>query len=669
MATHDSAFRPDIEGLRAIAILLVVAFHVGVAGFHGGFVGVDVFFVLSGYLISGLLVEEIEATGTLDFVRFYGRRARRLLPACALVLVVTVLASAAVFSPTELATLASTALATALYGSNFWFAQQAGDYFAADARHNPLLHTWSLAVEEQFYLVWPVIVLVGLSRRRSRGWLLVTFAALSIISFTGSVWLTHARQPWAFYLTPARAWEFGLGGLVRFVRVPRFVTPRVRYHFGWLGFAAILAAAQLFTPATPFPGVAALLPSVGTAAVLLVGAEAPREGVGQLLAIDPLQGIGRLSYSWYLWHWPVLVLALTLAPELAPSRLVLCALMALALAAAAHRFLENPVRFSPVLARRPRLSLGLAAAMMTIGVGVALSSSWFARWEAALPEQRRFAEASALDGMERVGCLEPDLESAVRECVFGDSTSPKMVVLFGDSHASQWFPAIAPIARSQHWRLVTIGKGSCPVARVAVYNRPLKRDYRECGIWREAALRRIVALRPAGVIIAQYSRGEFKSVNAYGVGERLSYDEWRTGMHSVLQTLDSAGIRTIVLRDSPTAPFHVPSCLSHAALRRWYANERCDFPRERALDTLTTMAERKAMEGLAHVAMLDLNDQICGSAICPAVLDGMVVYRDYSHLTVTFARRLMSVMAARLVPALSGENRQPASQHASSGAR
>jgi peptidoglycan/LPS O-acetylase OafA/YrhL len=300
------SYRPDIEGLRGVAVCLVIAFHSSPKRFHGGFIGVDVFFVLSGYLITGLLVREIEYTGRLSLTGFYARRARRLLPAAALVLLVTLLACSLFLSPLQQYRLGSSGSNTALYFSNFWFLGQSIDYFAPGIGNNPFLHTWSLAVEEQFYLVWPALVLLGMHGRRPRRTLLVIMVLIASGSLALSVWFTKTLPPWAFFSPAARAWEFAIGGIALLlapqeVRVSRLI----RAAASWLGLAAILAAAALVKGQSGWPGWHALIPVLGTAAILDVYQVSARRGYWRVLSYSgragfPTRGICGIGPY---WHW------------------------------------------------------------------------------------------------------------------------------------------------------------------------------------------------------------------------------------------------------------------------------------------------------------------------------------------------------------------------------
>jgi peptidoglycan/LPS O-acetylase OafA/YrhL len=440
-----AGYRPDIEGLRGVAVLLVVAYHAGILGFTGGFIGVDVFFALSGYLITGLIVKEIQRTKRLDFARFYARRVRRLLPAFGLVLTVVLLVGMAAFSPIEQELFTRTARRTAVYLGNVWFMLQTNDYFAPESAANPLLHTWSLAVEEQFYVFWPAIIALAFWRARSRKTLIAVLASSSAVSFMICVWLTRTREPWAFYSSPARAWEFGLGGLASLVpEVSLFAYRLSRRVLGWGGLALILGAAFCYSSETAFPGIAALLPVVGTVGILISCAQAGGGGrLESFLSSRPLQLLGILSYSWYLWHWPVLIMASARFPSIATLGKLVSVLIALALAALTYYLVENPIRFNSHLVRAPLLSLGLAAVVPAICLGVSHLERNSALRALSSPEQKRYLSASRdRDLLVSSGCIADFGESRPRECVFGNEDSPTTIVLFGDSHANPKSPGL-----------------------------------------------------------------------------------------------------------------------------------------------------------------------------------------------------------------------------------
>ncbi|MGA7054572.1 MAG: acyltransferase, partial [Mycobacterium sp.] len=381
-------FRPDIEGLRAVAVLAVVLFHADMPGLGGGFVGVDVFFVISGFLITGLLWREVSTAGSVGLRRFYGARARRLLPASAMVGVITMIASAVLLPLLQARNVMIDGIASALYVSNYWFISEGVHYFGGHLPPSPFQHYWSLGVEEQFYLVWPPMIigttwLIRRARRRAKSDVpsserpyLVVLALVATVSFALSLVITYVMPAVAFFSLPTRAWQLALGGLVALTagqwhRLP----PLAAAITGWAGLALILLACTWLSATTLYPGTAALLPTLGAVLVIGAGCAAPSQGCGRALAVSPMQAIGRISYSWYLWHWPVLVLTpVLLGHPLGLAGRLAAALASGGLAVLTLRFIENPLRFADRVRRSAlaSLALGGAATALAVGVGVAL---------------------------------------------------------------------------------------------------------------------------------------------------------------------------------------------------------------------------------------------------------------------------------------------------------
>ncbi len=383
-AEPRDGFRPDLEGLRAVAVVLVLLYHAAVPGFSGGYVGVDVFFVLSGFLITGLLLREVRRSGTISLPTFYARRARRLLPASALVLLVTVVASIFMMPPLRVPDVAGDAAAAALYVSNMRFAFQATDYLQAEMAPSPILHFWSLGVEEQFYVFWPAIVLL-VARGRSDAARRIGIVAgfIAVASFGLSLYLTQANQPWAFFSLPTRAWELGLGaflaiGATQLARIPE----RPAAAMAWVGLAMVALSGVVLSTGTPFPGVAALLPTVGSALVIAGGFRQAPFAPGRWLSMAIPRFLGRISYSLYLWHWPLLILPAvaldTKLPWWARGALVL---VAIGLAAATQRWVEDPLRHGRRIGTLPRRNLAMAGALsvmvatVSLGIGVTATNA------------------------------------------------------------------------------------------------------------------------------------------------------------------------------------------------------------------------------------------------------------------------------------------------------
>ena len=622
-------FRPDLEGLRGVAVVLVLLYHARVPGFPGGYVGVDVFFVLSGFLITRLLIRELRDTGRIAFGAFYARRARRLLPVAALVVAVTLAASAVMLAPLQAADVANDAVASALYASNIRFGLLATDYLASELPPSPLLHFWSLGVEEQFYLVWPALLMVTCAAAFASGdpakGLRRVGLVLAIVlagSLVASVWLTDVSQPWAFFSLPTRAWELALGGILALPVVMRLWPERLARPGGWVGLAAVVAAGVFLTESTPFPGTAAILPTVGAGLLIAAGlgsvsptGRSPRwtTGPAAVLSVAPLRFLGRISYSLYLWHWPILVLpALALGSEIQwPGRMALLVL-AIVVSAASQRWVEEPIRHGRIVGTRPSRTLWLAAALTVMvgasGLGAgALAARGLAPSgpivggttdEIALPSDRPGsgpgasapgasvtpgpptplptlraaplpadlapALASARDDLPIIyadDCHLSVAETVSPPCIYGDIAATDTVVLYGDSHAAQWFPALERISKDRGFRLVVLTKSACPSADVPIWSLTNDRRYVECDTWRAAAEARIVAERPAMVIL---SNARHYSIDLDG-GMAWSTDHesvWSAGLAQTIASLSPTAGSIVVISDTVRMAVDPLPCLS-----------------------------------------------------------------------------------------------------------
>jgi peptidoglycan/LPS O-acetylase OafA/YrhL len=642
------SFRPDIEGLRAVAVLLVVGCHCGFSWCAGGFVGVDVFFVLSGYLITGLLAAEFRTTSRIDLPRFFARRARRLLPACALVVVVTTLVAAAILAPHELAFTTRAATASALYVSNVFFDRTASNYFAPNVEGNPFLHTWSLGVEEQFYLVWPLLILLcyrGQARIQRSIWMLAAISALSLVL---SIRLTRLAPTVAFYELPARAWEFAAGGLLALVPISRAaISDRVAVACGIAGTVMILGSAVLINGGSGFPGWIALFPVIGTLATLFAGAKAPRRGVSAALSVAPLQFVGARSYAWYLWHWPFVVFAGILFPGIAAGGKVGAAIAALVVAALTFRFVERPIRENQYLITRSGLSLGGAAAATLVTIAASWSLMVFARQQLALDKRFEAIGAATTDfGNLPQACFSEGRSFEAKVCEFGASNAAQTLVLFGDSHAMQWVNPMRTATDQEAWRLITIVRPGCAASDI----NPHHSDANRCKEWRTQAIDKIIALRPSAVVMSSYNGAAVEGDSS--ARTLMSIEEIRSGTRWTLQKLAAAGITVVVLRDTPLPPFDVPACVARRMVGKLRAGESCDFDATVALNAAAFSAEQAAAAGLMNIYFLDLDDIICPGRLCPATQREIIVYRDDSHLTGTFAEAGAPTGRARRVQLL-----------------
>jgi peptidoglycan/LPS O-acetylase OafA/YrhL len=643
--TQRSDFRPDIEGMRAVAILIVVAFHAGFGWLRGGFVGVDVFFVLSGYLITDLVANEIEHTGRLNFARFYARRAKRLLPASILLVVVTLLLSFAILSPLEVANVARAALATASYSSNLWFILKSVDYFGLGVDTNPLLHTWSLAVEEQFYLVWPLLLLLCLRRRRPRTVAAGVLAVLAALSFGSCVWLTHKYQPIAFFSTPTRTWEFALGGVAVLLQDCRPLKVLRRELFAWIGTVLLLFAAAFIHSAQGFPGAIALIPVVGTVLILIPGKYSSGTGLFAVLKNPVAQKIGNLSYSWYLWHWPILVFGRTLFPGRGSGFSCLLLVLSFGLAWLSYAIVEAPIRFNARLSAVPPYALALGASLsITAILGGVFALHEAQHWENT-PEEIAFLRASS-GSVQDDHCATGFRSDQLILCSFGRTDGPS-VILFGDSHAGQWIPAMRGLQASG-WHVVTMLKSACPSVDVSIYNPHLQREDVNCSNWRAKALDYIRKKKPATVLLCN-SSGYVKRPDFQDPYAQVTAAQWEAGMRSTLTKMDTGSTTVLLVRDTPRPGFDVPICLSRAVSHpALFSEKACAISETNAIAAPVWRAEVLAAQGLPYVTPMDLTNQFCMSGQCDPVVNNVVVYRDGNHITLAFSSHLAPVIESGL---------------------
>ncbi|GAA2835644.1 peptidoglycan/LPS O-acetylase OafA/YrhL [Aminobacter aminovorans] len=642
MTAPVTAFRPDIEGLRAIAVGGVIAFHFGMSDLPGGFIGVDIFFVISGYLITRHLMQEIGRSGTVDLWRFYGRRARRLLPASLLVIATTLAAGYFILAPSEQQLYAKGALFASSYVINLWLLRWSFDYFAADTASNPFLHFWSLSVEEQFYLLWPaLLLLVAWFRPGARG-IALMLGAVAALSFCVSAWMTSVSQPWAFYFSPLRAWEFAVGGLVSLVVAERWASGfRFSPVMGWTGLALIAVAYLNVSEADPFPGFIALLPVAGTTMLLLSGARPSAVGPTGLLSLPPLQWTGKLSYSLYLWHWPVIVYATILWPELTLGGRLACLAVTVGLSLLSYRFVENPVRLNGWLSAGSVRSLGLAALLTSLGVTLSYSAAQIAA-RSVDPDQKLIAESAARSSSARQidnACVASLEQTTPRSCSLGAKLPRKTIVLFGDSHADHWSTPLARIAETNNWRLVTYLKSSCSVAAVPTWNVRLMRAYGECDVWRQTAMKEIAGLKPDAVIVSQFSYSYVENDVNGGLEHLVSRDVWADGLRASLATLRKTGAEVVLLRDVPVHKSYLDRCVARS-LWQGRSSTVCDTPRQEAIDERVSKAEQAAASGLEGVRYVDLTELFCNDTTCPAMIGGKLTFRDRHHMATPYAATL-----------------------------
>jgi peptidoglycan/LPS O-acetylase OafA/YrhL len=652
-------FRPDIQGLRALAVLAVILNHAGLPFVQGGYVGVDVFFVISGFLITAHLLRSLESDGRIGFAGFYARRARRILPAAFTVLGLSIMGTFVFVPPLLREQVFRDAVATAFYVPNYAFAVQGTDYLA-ETSPSVFQHYWSLGVEEQFYLLWPLLLLaIFLLVRRSRTGLVVTLAILVVGSFATCVVLTSHSQPWAFFSLWTRAWELGVGGLIAVIPSHLRLGPKVAAYVGWVGIGGIFAAAVLYSSATAFPGWAAALPVAAAGLVIFSGNTAPAYGPQALLGARPLQFLGLISYSLYLLHWPVLVLAQNAVGNYTPLPVWATTLLVVAsipLAWALYRFVENPARRASWLRRTNWRPLALAGIGSLVLAGVALGGSVATaalplnagRTTAQVPPTdppvaTQFVPSNLVPDLQHAaddnpaiyadGCEVDFAQTSPQPCFTGDPGGQR-IVLFGDSHAAQWYPALAKFAKDNHLRLETETKSACPSVAVEVARNGV--DYSACDTWRNNVISDLQANPPALVVIANYGNPEFNDKDNPA-------NQWATGMKQTIGTLTTA-TKVVVIADTPDLRTSPIVCLS----AHLTSAQSCGRPRSLALDSPGRIPGETPAD-LAGASFVDLTDYFCSATWCPAIVGDTLIYRDSHHITATYSTDLAAVLAPRLL--------------------
>jgi peptidoglycan/LPS O-acetylase OafA/YrhL len=643
----------------------VVLYHAGLPFLPGGYLGVDIFFVISGFLITSHLLRSLDVDGRINFAQFYARRIRRILPASFAVLILSIVASIIWVPPLLLEGVLQDAVATALYVPNYLFAAQGTDYLA-ETTPSVFQHYWSLGIEEQFYLIWPALLAGGFALTRSRRMLFAAVAGLVVLSFAACVVLTTTLQPWAFFSLPTRAWELGVGGLVAFylsvrpggfARVPSAI-------IGWLGLFGLAASICLFDESTLFPGFAAAVPVLSVAAVILAGTSRPRLGPSRLLSTRPFQFVGLISYSLYLVHWPLLVIPQAAVGYYNPlpfSVKIALVIPAVLISYLLYRFIENPARdwewlTSALSSRSILLAAGaslssVAVCFASIGLTgrVTLDAGKTAPELTATmnPLGTDFVPSNMTPSLRNAandnpalyadGCHNDFEASDVAGCSFGDPSSPK-IVLFGDSHAAQWFPAVLAYASDQGYSVETHTKSSCPSITVDVFR--AGSVYESCNEWRTAVIEKVASERPAMVLLSNYGQADLReSGSDYST-------EWAEGLTSTITALQPF-TQVGVIVDTPDFKQNPAICLS-ASLEDALD---CSRTRDFALSSATRDAEDIAVKATGAYR-IDLTDYICNSRVCPAVIGSHLVYRDAHHLTASFSASLARPLSDQLQPLL-----------------
>ncbi|MET3933353.1 acyltransferase family protein [Arthrobacter sp. OAP107] len=682
--TSKSGQRADIQGLRTLSVGIVIAYHLRPDLLPGGFVGVDVFFVISGFLIIGSLVREIIARGRIGMLVFYARRIRRLLPSSTVVLMSTMAGAVLLMPQDRWQSIALDVMMSAAQVQNWNQAFGSVSYESANALVSPVQHLWSLAVEEQFYIVIPLLLgaaglvarLRGLPAGRCCAYFLGLMVAASLVH---SVLFTASNHDLAYFATTTRMWEIGLGGLGALLLPVVRPRPRASAVLAWLGLALILSAAVFYSTRMQFPGFVALMPVTG-AVLILVNGPAPagslRHGYGPgfhpatYLSVAPMKYLGDISYSLYLWHWPVIVFYVYLAgrtPNLATA--VALAGASVLMAALAYRFVEQPFFRQARKGKLPvgRRSRGRARTLRDYALGASMVTAtcltatvpWAVveaksaslnyeisdadypgalafdpsrpahvpQGKAVLPDPAVATKDVPLTNKDGCNVYDP-VKSPDTGCTYGDLGAQRTLVIIGDSHASQYVDPLAYIGVRNGWKVRAMVRNGCPFTAAP----PASKDtvFSNCPEQNRTSLRKLLRLKPDKVVVAGMTPAGYQSALGW---EWKSDRELISGYTAMLRPLVEAGIEVAVILDTPFPAFSVPDCVERSgptAPECSVAHE----PDQRHEDPL-----RVAAHEVGSVAVVDLGSYFCRNGRCPPVIGNVLVYRD-NHLTATFARTL-----------------------------
>jgi len=568
-----------------------------------------------------------------------------------LMLAVTCTAAMVVVAPTELPEQIANAASAALWLSNFQFAFWNMDYFAPQSDTALFLHTWSLGVEEQFYLIWPLFVVVAMSawghtrRIASLKRLKWMFGAIFLASFGLSLYWTYRSPLFAFYMMPSRAWQFALGAIVFLIagspayRVSTNVLQSAWVRpMGWLGLVMILLASLLVARTAPYPGTWALLPSFGAALVLVAGAHQGTT-VARFLSWQPMQALGRVSYSWYLWHWPVLLLGATLLNMNNGWNRLGLVMVSLLISAASYHFFETPIRHNRKLVVKPRCAVAGALMLMALVLVPLHVLKAEAKSLAQTPGLAQFVAAQKDKAIVfAMSCHASSRSTEARICTFGDPHAIHTAVLMGDSKALHWFPAFRQIFEKPGWRFMTVTKSGCPMVDAPVVDLALRQEYIECAQWRRDAVRKVASLRPDVVVL----------------GESVTYpftkEQWMAGTRHVLSALAESTHQIYLMRPTPELPVDGPLCLEPRG--RLYgalvSKSHCTGSAHTARSDNVGSWLQASVRSFRNVQFVDMTNSVCPADVCRAELDGRIVFLDEGHMTATFARTLAPALSVAL---------------------
>lgn len=637
-------YRPDIDGLRTIAVVPVVLFHAGVPGFTGGYVGVDIFFVISGFLITLILIDELER-GTYSITQFYERRIRRIFPALFAMLTFVAIVGILTLLPGELNIVSRSLAGTVFFVSNFVLWRQS-DYFSGPGENNPLLHTWSLSVEEQFYIFFPIL-LVAFYKISKEKFLPLIIAVLSFASLGLAQWVLDDHAPAAFYLLPTRAWELLVGSFLAAAKLDQPRSVLVREALGALGLALLVATITLYDDNVLFPGLSAVPPCLGAALILVTGGR-ENTAVSRILALKPMVFVGLISYSLYLWHWPLLVFPrLYLARPLTAGELLLAVSTAFMLAIVSFKFVERPFRKRTGLSLKPVFrAAGVSMAVLTIGALI-LASGIPSR---VPPAVRELAKYDGAKWTTVPSCSIKPAQSINSDSCFNSAPGRRgKIVLWGDSHAGQYGEAIQKIASLQGFDVVSVTKAGCPPLPYFAPIMPNGHIDEDCGRRNDAIFERLRKSKDVKVVVMAgrwarfyFPKEDSESRRLFSLKRSVVSDTSQALFESIINTvsdLRESGTHVILLGQAPESEVSLPACLAKQLWRKLDANH-CSLRRDTFPDQPFASVIQKAVDA-SGALYLRPSDILCLDGRCQKFLSNIPVLADTDHLTPEVATILL----------------------------
>lgn len=646
-----SDYRLDIQGLRAISVLLVFFSHANWYPFTGGFVGVDIFFVISGYVITQLLLKEFNINHNIILHKFYARRLQRLMPVLITVILFTSIVSLILLTPMEQVLHYDSGMSAVMWLSNIYFPNYDINYFTSIANSQMYLHTWSLGVEEQFYLMWPILMLIGFKYFYYKNKKPFTMTLYLIVIILSSVlilaYFTSITSNLAFYLMPSRAWQFGLGGMVALFHFNshdnshKCVTQKDSFLYEFLaiiGMVMIVFSALMFEIYTPYPNWQVFIPSIGVTFILFSKPKNGYSSVGKILALRPLVFLGDISYSFYLWHWPILLLCKKLVMYFPLLNTIFALCLTLLMTLLTYYFIEQPIRKNKKLRINYKFTIILFVGIMAVTIFTLMALKLVSEKFEGDKEQQYYKMArNKLPITYDLGCDDWYHSSKVVKCEFGNKTSEKKVVLFGDSTLIQWFPAILDYYESLKWHVIVYSKNGCPIINRPFFYYRILAVYSVCDDWRSSTIDEIVKLKPDVIIMGN------------SIGYPFKQNDWVDGTKEVIDQLLPITKNIKLIAGTPELNFDPSICLSKKSwLSKFFSSVTKAKCSQEFIPSEVWQWQQVLASSYQNVEFIELSKHVCSQKECKSLIDGMMIYRDRIHLTVDFVMQQKDIVARYL---------------------